>query len=380
MSFPLRLPRPDDWHLHLRDGANMASLLSHMPRTMARAIIMPNLRPPVRTTADAVAYRERILAALPPGSDFTPLMTLYLTDNTSPEEISAARAAGVVAAKLYPAGATTNSDAGVTDVARCSAALTRMAEVGMLLCVHGEVTAPEVDIFEREPRFLTDVLAPLLAAHPQLRVVLEHITTKEAVAFVDSAGPNVAATITVHHLMYNRNGARRRRAPRSRLPPRPFTRPRLAPSLRADLLAGGIRPHRYCLPILKHEMDRKALLSAVASGSPKYFLGTDSAPHAVATKECACGAAGMFTAHAALELYAAVFEEAGCLQHLRAFSCENGPRFYGLPPNEERLPGSWVELRKEPFEVPATYTFGESEVVPVAAGTTLPLKAYVVDK
>lgn len=220
-GFPLRLPRPDDWHLHLRDGANMASLLQHMPRTMARAIIMPNLRPPVRTTADAVAYRDRILAALPPGSDFTPLMTLYLTDNTTPEEITAARAAGVVAAKLYPAGATTNSDAGVTDVARCAAALARMAEVGMLLCVHGEVTAPEVDIFEREPRFLTDVLAPLLGAHPQLRVVLEHITTREAVDFVNAAGPNVGATITVHHLMYNRNGA----PPAARLPPPGARRP-----------------------------------------------------------------------------------------------------------------------------------------------------------
>ena len=203
----LRLPRPDDWHLHVRDGPEMASLMKHAPPTMARAIIMPNLRPPVRTTADALAYRDRILAALPPGSDFTPLMTLYLTDNTSPEEVAAAAAAGVVAAKLYPAGATTNSDAGVTDVARVHGALQRMAEVGMLLLVHGEVTSPEVDIFEREPVFLTKVLAPLLAAHPKLRVVLEHITTKEAVAFVRAAGPNVAATITAHHLMYNRNGA-----------------------------------------------------------------------------------------------------------------------------------------------------------------------------
>ena len=397
----LRIPRPDDWHLHVRDGAGMMSLMASAPRTMARAIIMPNLKPPVRTTAEALAYRARIIAALPAGSDFEPLMTLYLTDNTSAEEISAARAAGVAAVKYYPAGATTNSDAGVTDVMRTLPALQRMEEVGMPLLVHGEVTQHSVDVFEREPVFLRDVLAPLVQRCPGLKVVLEHITTKEAVAFVNEGGDNIAATITAHHLMYNRNGARPppthtlRRAAGPRWPPRSppapsslsplplasrpsHTRaPPFSPAC-AALFEGGLRPHRYCLPILKHESDRQALVGAIASGSPKFFLGTDSAPHTAAAKECACGAAGMFTAHAALELYASIFAEAGCLQHLQAFACENGPRFYGLPPNAQRLPGSAVEIREEEWTVPEAYAFGDSAVVPVMAGQVMRLRAHVV--
>jgi len=379
----LRMPRPDDWHLHVRDGAALASLMAQAPRTMARAIIMPNLKPPVRTTAEALAYRARIVAALPAGSDFEPLMTLYLTDNPSAEEISAARAAGVVAVKYYPAGATTNSDAGVTDVARTLPALQRMEELGMPLLVHGEVTAASVDIFEREPVFIRDVLAPLVARCPGLKVVLEHITTKEAVAFVDaSSSGNIAATITAHHLMYNRNGAWGLTGapfPRWRLTAALIPPPPPSPSrAHAALFEGGLRPHRYCLPILKHETDRQALLGAVTSGSPRYFLGTDSAPHTSTSKECACGAAGMFTAHAALELYAEVFQAAGCLERLPAFACENGPRFYGLAPNAQRLPGSAVEIREEEWRVPETYEFGGAAVVPVLAGQVMRLKAHVV--
>jgi dihydroorotase len=323
-----------------------------MPRTMARAIVMPNLKPPVLTTTDALAYRTRILASLPPGSDFMPLMTLYLTDNTMPEEIEAAVACGhVYAVKLYPAGATTNSASGVTDFGRVGPALSRMASLGLPLLVHGEVTDPKVDIFEREPAFLTAILAGIVAAHPALKVVLEHITTKEAVAFVLAAGPNVGATITAHHLMYNRNA----------------------------LFEGGLHPHRYCLPVLKHESDRTALVEAATSGSPKFFLGTDSAPHAAGAKECACGAAGMFTAHAALELYAAVFDGVGRLATLPAFACTNGPAFYGLPSNAERLSGagSTVVLRREAWTVPATYMFGGASLVPACAGETLEWKATV---
>jgi dihydroorotase len=351
-SLRMRLPRFDDWHLHVRDGAAMASLMRSLPRSCARAIIMPNLRPPVTTTAAALAYKERIIAALPKGSDFEPLMTLYLTDNTSADEISRAAAAGVVAVKLYPAGATTNSDAGVTDLARTAPALERMAELRMPLLIHGEVTDRDVDIFDREPRFLTTVLAPLLQRHPTLKVVLEHITTKEAVAAVLAGGENVAATITAHHLIYNRNA----------------------------LFEGGIRPHRYCLPILKHETDRLALIDAATSGSPKFFLGTDSAPHARGVKECPCGAAGMFTAHAALELYAEVFEAAGALDRLRAFACESGPRFYGLEANAARLPRSTVELHEETWTVPDTLEFGGDELVPAKAGETLRFRARVVDE
>jgi dihydroorotase len=322
-----------------------------MPPTMARAIIMPNLRPPVVTTADALAYRDRILKALPEGSDFTPLMTLYLTDKTSPDEINRAKESGsVFAVKLYPAGATTNSDSGVTSIERVHPVLERMAEVGMPLLIHGEVTRPEVDVFEREPVFIEEIARPLVQRFPTLKVVMEHITTKEAAAFVAAGGENVAATITVHHLMYNRNA----------------------------LFEGGIRPHRYCLPILKHETDRAALLEAVRSGSPRFFLGTDSAPHPRGAKECGCGAAGMFTAHAAIELYAQVFEHAGCLENLKAFACENGPRFYGLEPNDKRLSGSAVEIVREPWVIPATYEFGDAELVPLLAGTEMPLKARVV--
>lgn len=320
---------------------------------MARAIVMPNLRPPVVTTADALSYRDRILAGLPKGSDFTPLMTLYLTDNTAPDEINRAiESKAVFAVKLYPAGATTNSDAGVTSLPIVYPVLARMAELGMPLLIHGEVTRPEVDVFEREPTFIEELARPLVAQFPTLKVVLEHITTKEAAAFVMSTGPNVAATITVHHLMYNRNA----------------------------LFEGGIRPHRYCLPVLKHETDRKALIEAIKSGSPKFFLGTDSAPHAKHAKECACGAAGMFTAHAAVELYAQVFKDAGCIHHFKAFACENGPKFYGLELNEARLPGSEVVIAEEEWEVPATYTFGGHDLVPLGAGTKLQLKASVVNK
>ena len=317
---------------------------------MARAIIMPNLKPPVTTTAQAVAYRSRILAALPPGTAFEPLMTLYLTDMTTPEEISTAAASGVVyAVKLYPAGATTNSDAGVTDLARVAPALERMADVGLPLCVHGEVVDTSVDVFEREPRFVASVLTPLLAAHPRLRIVLEHITTAEAVDFVAAAGPNVAATVTAHHLLYNRNA----------------------------LFEGGLRPHRYCLPVLKAERHRLALLAAVASGSPKFFAGTDSAPHAAASKECACGAAGMYTAHAALELYALALERGGCLHRLRAFACEHGADWYGLARNEVRMPNSRVILRREAWRVPDSYAFGDARVVPAMAGEEMPWRASV---
>ena len=313
---------------------------------------MPNLKPPVTTTAAALAYRSRILAALPAGVDFEPLMTLYLTDLTTPAEIDAAVASGVVhAVKLYPAGATTNSDAGVTDLARVAPALARMAALGLPLCVHGEVTDPSVDIFEREPVFVQAVLAPLLAAHPTLRLVLEHITTREAAEFVAAAGPNVAATITAHHLLYNRNA----------------------------LFEGGLRPHRYCLPVLKAEADRQALLAAVASGSPKFFAGTDSAPHAVASKECTCGAAGMYTAHAALEMYALALERAGCLHRLRAFVAELGADWYRLPRNAARLPRSAVALRRQPWKVPDAYEFAGGSVVPAMAGEIMPWRAEVVD-
>ncbi|HEU4646577.1 MAG TPA: dihydroorotase, partial [Burkholderiales bacterium] len=299
----LTLPRPDDWHLHLRDGPQMADVLPDSARRFARAIIMPNLRVPVRTTAQALAYRDRILAALPEDAAFEPLMTLYLTDDTPPEEIARARLSGQVhGVKLYPAGATTHSDSGVTRVSRCFHTLEKMAEVGMPLLVHGEVTDPEVDVFDREPVFIEEVLSPLLARFPGLKVVLEHITTREAVQFVEVTGANVAATITAHHLLLNRNA----------------------------LFLGGIRPHHYCLPVLKRESHREALVAAATSGHPKFFLGTDSAPHARGTKEAACGCAGIYTAHAALELYAVAFEEAGALDKLADFASRHGAQFYGL--------------------------------------------------
>jgi dihydroorotase len=335
----LTLPTPDDWHLHLRDGAALAAVLPHTAAQFARAIVMPNLKPPVTTTALAAAYRERILAARPAGSSFEPLMTLYLTDRTPPDEVERARASGFVHAfKLYPAGATTHSDAGVTDIRRCDATLAAMAELGVPLLVHGEVTLESVDVFDREARFIGDVLGPLVQRLPRLRVVFEHITTRAAVQFVRAAGPQVAATITPQHLLHNRNA----------------------------IFHGGIRPHYYCLPILKTEDDREALVEAATSGSPKFFLGTDSAPHERDTKENSCGCAGMYSAHAALELYAEAFERAGALHRLADFASRFGAEFYGLPRN----PGS-VELVRESWNVPASYPFAGGSVVPMRAGETI---------
>ncbi len=314
----------------------MAAVLPHTARQFARAIVMPNLRPPVTTTEQALAYREAILAALPAGSDFTPLMTLYLTDRTSPEEIERSRASGAVhAVKLYPAGATTNSDSGVTDMDRVLPTLRAMAAAGLPLLVHGEVTDAKVDIFDRERVFVEQVLAPLLERLPELKVVMEHITTAEAARFVREAGPNVAATLTPQHLLMNRNA----------------------------MLAGGIRPHHYCLPVLKRESHREALVEAATSGNPKFFLGTDSAPHAQAAKETGCGCAGIYSAHAAIELYAEAFEEAGALERLDDFAGRFGAEFYGLPRNTGTL-----TLEKTPWEVPPSYPFGEGQLVPLRAG------------
>jgi dihydroorotase len=339
MSDLLTLRRPDDWHLHLRDGAALAAVLPHTARQFARAIVMPNLKPPVTTTALARAYRERILAARPAGSDFQPLMTLYLTDNTPPDEVDRAHASGVVAGfKLYPAGATTNSDSGVTDVRRTDATLARMAERGVVLQVHGEVTHDAVDVFEREQRFIDEVLAPLIERHPRLRVVFEHITTRAAADFVRTAREGVGATITPQHLLHTRN----------------------------DLFRGGLRPHYYCLPVLKTSRDRDALVEAATSGLPRFFLGTDSAPHARHAKETACGCAGMFSAHAALELYAEAFEAAGALDRLEAFASHHGADFYGLPRNS-----GTVTLRREPWTLPETLPFGDAMVKPLRGGETL---------
>ena len=338
----LTLSRPDDWHLHLRDEALMASVLPDTARQFARAIVMPNLRPPITSTAQAQAYRQRILAALPAGLKFEPLMTLYLTDNTSAAEIKRAKASGVVhAVKLYPAGATTNSDAGVTDLRKTYAALQEMVRCGMPLLVHGEVTESSVDIFDREAIFIERVLQPLLKDLPDLRVVFEHITTQEAAQFVASAPDNIAATLTPQHLLYNRNA----------------------------MLVGGIRPHFYCLPILKREIHREALVKAATSGSPKFFLGTDSAPHAQHTKENACGCAGCYSAYSALELYAEAFEAAGALDKLEGFASFYGADFYGLPRNTEQ-----ITLRKTSWQVPATVGFGEHHLVPLRAGETLSWK------
>ncbi|HUK03543.1 MAG TPA: dihydroorotase, partial [Burkholderiales bacterium] len=302
------IARPDDWHLHLRDGPAMASVLADTARRFARAIVMPNLQPPVTTTQQALHYRERILGALEgsAGPGFEPLMTLYLTDDTSAEEIGRARLSGHVhAVKLYPAGATTHSDAGVTRVSRCFAALEKMEQLGLPLLIHGESTDPMVDIFDREKAFIEEVLGPLVERFQGLKIVLEHITTRDAVHYVEVTGPNVAATITAHHLLLNRNA----------------------------LFLGGMRPHHFCLPVLKREEHREALVEAATSGNAKFFLGTDSAPHARAAKEAACGCAGIYTAHAALELYAAAFEEAGALDRLEAFASHHGADFYGLPRN-----------------------------------------------
>ena len=338
----IKLTRPDDWHLHLRDDALMHSVLPDSARQFARAIVMPNLRPPVTATGQASAYRERILAALPAGSDFQPLMSLYLTDNTSAEEIRKARQSGIVhAVKLYPAGATTNSDAGVTDLRKTYAALEEMQRCGMPLLVHGEVTGPDIDIFDREAVFIERVMQPLLKDLPDLRVVFEHITTKEAAQFVTEAPANIAATLTPQHLLYNRNA----------------------------MLVGGIRPHFYCLPILKRETHREALVKAATSGNKKFFLGTDSAPHAQHTKENACGCAGCYTAHSAIELYAEAFEAAGALDKLEAFASFHGADYYGLPRNKEI-----VTLRREEWQVPASVGFGEHRLVPLRAGEVVKWK------
>jgi dihydroorotase len=336
MSQQLVIARPDDWHLHLRDGDLMKDVLVHTAARFARAIVMPNLKPPVTTVKLALEYRERILAALPRHADFTPLMTLYLTEGTKPDEIHRAKAEGhVYGVKLYPAGATTNADAGVRDIRRCDKALETMADVGLPLLVHGEVADPDVDVFERETVFIDTVLAPLVDRLPGLKVVFEHITTKTAADFVLAAPASVGATITPQHLLHNRNA----------------------------LFKGGLRPHLYCLPVLKRERDRDALMKVAVSGNPKFFLGTDSAPHAKHLKENACGCAGIYTAHAGIELYAEVFERAGALDKLEAFASFHGADFYELPRNREK-----ITLVKKSWTPPASYAFGEHRLVPFRAG------------
>jgi dihydroorotase len=335
----ITLRRPDDWHVHLRDGEMLSTVLPFTARQFARAIVMPNLLPPVRTTAAAQAYRERIFAALPAASDFRPLMTCYLTDATDPEDIARGHRDGVFAAvKLYPARATTNSDFGVTDYQRISPVLERMAGLGLPLLIHGEVTDPEVDIFDREAVFIDRVLEPLRRRLPELLIVLEHITTEDAAQYIVSGGPNLAATITAHHLVISRNA----------------------------IFAGGIRPHLYCLPIAKREKHRLALRRAATSGDKKFFLGTDSAPHAIPTKEAACGCAGIFTAPCALEIYAEIFEEEVALDRFEGFASLHGPQFSGLPPNEDR-----VTLRREALPVPERIGERENAVIPFRAGETL---------
>ena len=338
----ITITRPDDWHLHLRDGAQLRAVLPDTALRFARAIVMPNLKPPVTTTRLALEYRNRILAALPAGARFQPLMTLYLTDNTPPAEIAAARASGAVhAVKYYPAGATTHSDAGVTDIAKCRGVLEAMEKHDMPLLVHGEVTDPEVDVFDRERVFIERVLTPLVSRFPGLRVVLEHVTTREAVDFVSAAPPRVAATITAHHLLLSRDA----------------------------LFAGGIRPHLYCLPVLKREAHRRALVKAATSGHARFFLGTDSAPHARHTKETTCGCAGIYTAHAALELYAEAFAAAGALDRLEVFASRHGAQFYRLPVNSDS-----VTLTESPWSVPEEIAFGPDRLVPLRAGATVAWK------
>ena len=337
----LTITRPDDWHLHVRDGAALAAVVPHTARQFARAIIMPNLKPPVTTSAQAVAYRERIRAAVPAGLEFEPLMTLYLTDRLPPDEIQRAKDAGVVAAKLYPAGATTNSYAGVTDLRKTRATLEAMQREGLLLLVHGEVTDPQIDLFDREKAFIDSQLIPLRRDFPELKIVFEHITTREAAQYVGEAGPHTAATITSHHLLYNRNA----------------------------IFLGGVRPHYYCLPVLKREEHRRALVAAATSGSEKFFLGTDSAPHPAHLKEHANGCAGCYTALSALELYAEAFDSVGAIDRLEAFASFNGPAFYGLPRNS----GS-VTLRRESWTLPETLPFGDAELKPLRGGETLAWK------
>ena len=343
MSDRITLLRPDDWHIHLRDGAVLSHTVADAARQFARAIIMPNLVPPVRNADEAAAYRQRILAARPNGSRFEPLMVLYLTDSTSVEDVRAAKASGFVhAAKLYPAGATTNSASGVTRIDNIFPVLETMAEVGLPLLVHGEVTRSEIDIFDREKHFIDEQLSRVTERFPQLKVVFEHITTRDAVQFVEAAGANVGATITAHHLLYNRNA----------------------------IFQGGVRPHWYCLPVLKRETHREALVAAAISGGPKFFLGTDSAPHAKGAKEAACGCAGCYTAYAAIELYAEAFEQAGALDKLEGFASHFGPDWYGLPRNTDT-----ITLVKESWTVPADYPYLSTDtIVPLRAGETLTWK------
>lgn len=334
--------RPDDWHLHVRDGDVLKDIIPHTAERFARAIIMPNLKPPVTTTEQAQAYQQRILGAVPAGLNFKPLMTLYLTDNMSADEISKAKDSGVVyAVKYYPAGATTNSDAGVTDLKKTYSVLERMQKLEMPLLIHGEVTEPSIDVFDREAVFIEDILKPLIKDFPNLKIVLEHITTAQAVEFVSAASSNIAATITPHHLLYNRN----------------------------QMFQGGIKPHYYCLPILKREKHRQALIKAATSGNPKFFLGTDSAPHPQSKKETACGCAGMYSAHAAIEMYAEVFEKENALDKLEGFASLYGPQFYKLAINTDK-----ISLVKQPHKLPAAYQFGNETLIPLKAGETIQWK------
>ncbi|MBC7602408.1 MAG: dihydroorotase [Ramlibacter sp.] len=339
MTDEITIRRPDDWHLHVRDGEPLKTVVPHSAAQFGRAIIMPNLRPPVTTAAMAMAYRDRILAAVPSGMKFEPLMTLYLTDNLAPDEIRRAKEAGVVALKLYPAGATTNSDAGVTDIRKTYKTLEAMQREGLVLLVHGEVTSPDVDLFDREAVFIDQQLIPLRKDFPELKIVMEHITTKDAVQYLVAADRYLGATITAHHLLYNRNA----------------------------IFTGGIRPHYYCLPVLKREVHRVALVEAATSGSSKFFLGTDSAPHPAHLKEHALGCAGCYTAHAAMEFYAEAFDNAGALDKLEGFASLHGPAFYGLPLNE-----GTITLRRESWTPPESYPFGEAQVKPLRSGEALP--------
>jgi dihydroorotase len=335
----LTLTRPDDWHLHVRDGDALSTVVPHTAAQFGRAVIMPNLKPPVTTAEQALAYKARILAAVPPGLTFEPLMTLYLTDNLQPEEIARAKAAGVVACKLYPAGATTNSDAGVTDLRKIYPVLEAMQREGLLLLVHGEVTSPDIDLFDREAVFIDTQLIPLRRDFPQLKIVFEHITTQEAAQYVAGGDLFIGATLTAHHLLYNRNA----------------------------IFTGGIRPHYYCLPVLKRETHRQALVAAAISGNPRFFLGTDSAPHPAQLKEHASGCAGCYTAHAAIEMYAEAFDQAGALHQLEAFASFNGADFYGLPRNS-----GTITLRRESWMPPESFAFGQTELKPLRSGEALP--------
>ena len=338
MTQELCITRPDDWHIHLRDDAALKRTVGDAAEQFKRAIIMPNLIPPVMTTAQALDYKERILAARPKGSQFEPLMVLYLTDNTDPAEIIKAKAAGITACKLYPAGATTNSASGVTDVTKIYPVLEAMQKVDMPFLLHGEVTDSVIDIFDREKAFLERTFSKLVTHFPALKMVLEHITTADSVQFVCEAPTNVAATITAHHLLYNRN----------------------------HMLAGGIRPHYYCLPILKRSSHQEALIKAATSGSPKFFLGTDSAPHAQDKKEAACGCAGSYTAYAAIELYAEAFEDAGALDKLEGFASHFGPDFYQLPRNKDK-----IKLIKQDWQAPASLSLGDQTLIALRPGETL---------